>query len=191
MIGYLQGLLTFKREDAIILLVSNIGYEVRVLPDIFLQPEGAELQLHIHHVVREDAQDLYGFSNEAQLKMFKILISVSGIGPKTALGILSVTTVERLQQAVVSNDIKLLTTFSGIGRKTAERLLVELKDKIGKLALTAEGHASSVEDLEVLSALEQFGYSSHEVRRVVADLPQDIVGLEARLRAALNLLSAN
>ena len=141
--------------------------------------------------MREDSEDLYGFSTERELLMFKTLIGVSGVGPKTALGILSVTTVEHLQNAVTSGDVKLLTTFSGIGKKTAERLLVELKDKMTVFGAPDRATMiASSEDMEVLAALEQLGYAASDARRVISDLPNSLVGIEARLKAALQQLGS-
>ena len=191
MIGYLQGKVVSKRDQAVVVLVQSIGYLVHAVPDILVTPLGSEVFLHIHHVVREDSEDLYGFSTERELLMFKTLIGVSGVGPKTALGILSVTTVEHLQNAVTSGDVKLLTTFSGIGKKTAERLLVELKDKMTVFGAPDRATMmASSEDMEVLAALEQFGYAANDARRVISDLPNSLVGIEARLKAALQQLGS-
>lgn len=189
MIAYLVGKIITKHDQAIVLLVNNVGYLVHAVPDVLVKPIETEVALHIHHVVREDSQDLYGFISEQELLMFKTLISVSGVGPKTALGILSVTSVDNLKNAVASGDIKLLTTFSGIGKKTAERLLVELKDKIAVFGLPDEKSViAGGEDMEVLAALEQFGYSSMDARKVISDLPKDLSGVELRLKAALKQL---
>lgn len=191
MIGYLQGKVVSKRDQAVVVLVQGIGYLVHAVPDILVTSLGSEVFLHIHHVVREDSEDLYGFSTERELLMFKTLIGVSGVGPKTALGILSVTTVEHLQNAVTSGDVKLLTTFSGIGKKTAERLLVELKDKMAVFGAPDRATMmASSEDMEVLAALEQFGYAVHDARKVISELPNNLVGIEARLKAALQQLGS-
>lgn len=191
MIAYLKGKIIAKRDQAVVVEVNNIGYLVHSIPDVLVQPLESDIELHVHHVVREDSQDLYGFEEEKELMMFKTLITVSGIGPKTALGILTVTTVENLKNAVASGDVKLLTTFSGIGKKTAERLLIELKDKIAVFGLPDEQAASaSGEDMEVLAALEQFGYSSVDARKVISELPKDISGVEERLKSALKHLGS-
>lgn len=189
MLAYLAGKIITKHDQAIVVLVNNVGYLVHAVPDILIKPVNSDVELHVHHVVREDSQDLFGFTTEQELRMFKTLISVSGVGPKTALGILSVTSVDNLKNAVASGDVKLLTTFSGIGKKTAERLLVELKDKIAAFGLPDEEAVSaSGEELEVLAALEQFGYSSVDARKIITDLPKDISGVEERLKAALKQL---
>lgn len=189
MLAYIKGKIISKHDQAVVVLVNNIGYLVHAVPDILVKPIETEVALHIHHVVREDSQDLYGFVTEQELLMFKTLISVSGVGPKTALGILSVTSVDNLKNAVASGDVKLLTTFSGIGKKTAERLLVELKDKIAVFGLPDEKAViAGGEDMEVLAALEQFGYSSTDARKVISDLPKDLTGVEIRLKAALKQL---
>lgn len=191
MIGYLQGKVVSKRDQAVVVLVQGIGYLVHAVPDVLVTSLGSEVFLHIHHVVREDSEDLYGFSTERELLMFKTLIGVSGVGPKTALGILSVTTVEHLQNAVTSGDVKLLTTFSGIGKKTAERLLVELKDKMAVFGAPDRATMmASSEDMEVLAALEQFGYAANDARKIISELPNNLVGIEVRLKAALQQLGS-
>jgi Holliday junction DNA helicase RuvA len=189
MIAFLAGKIITKHDQAIVVLVNDVGYLVHAVPDILVKPIDTQVELHIHHVVREDSQDLYGFITEQELLMFKTLISVSGVGPKTALGILSVTSVNNLKNAVASGDVKLLTTFSGIGKKTAERLLVELKDKIMIFGLPDEKSViAGSEDMEVLAALEQFGYSAMDARKAIIEIPKEISGVEARLKAALKQL---
>lgn len=172
-----------------IVVVNGVGYKVFVLPPTSIAATvGAEVALHTHQYVRENALELYGFKRPEELRMFEVLIGVTGIGPKTALGILSITTPEQLRGAVISGNVGLLTKVSGIGKKTAERLLVELKDtfiaeqkkRIGDVAPTMyEG------DVEVIEALERLGYSVGEARKAIEALPKDLIDTEARLKAAL------
>src|SRR3989338_7655700 len=129
MIAYLEGTIQSINEQDLVVVVQGIGYRVFVTPTTIGEAEvAAAVALHTHQYVRDDALELYGFARPEELRMFKLLICVSGVGPKTALGILAITSPEQLRAAVVSGNVGLLTKVSGIGKKTAERLLVELKD---------------------------------------------------------------
>lgn len=189
MIAYLRGRIIQRTESSIVLEVNNIGYQV------FLAPEhaksliiGAESEVFTHQYVREDALDLYGFPSLAELQFFEKLITISGIGPKTAMNILSVTEVEKLKQAIVKKDLLFLNKISGIGKKTAERLILELE---GKLIGTAEGHApaTSNAEVEVMEALQSLGYSQEQARRAIKDLDHSLPSTDAKLKAALKILA--
>jgi Holliday junction DNA helicase RuvA len=174
-----------------VVLVGNVGYKVFVTPAVRGEAEvGDEVALHTHQYVREDALELYGFARPEQLRTFGRLLGVSGIGPKTALGVLSVTTPEQLRTAVVSGNVGILTKVSGIGKKTAERLLVELKDAFVAEAQQRRGVAPTLyeSDVEVIEALERLGYSPTEARQAIESLPRDLADTEARLKAALKTL---
>lgn len=189
MIAYLKGKIRQVADNFIVLENNGIGYQV------FLSPEyaramivGAEAEVFTHHYVREDALDLYGFPTQAELEFFEKLISISGIGPKTALNILSVTEVEKLKQAIIKKDLLFLNKISGIGKKTAERLILELE---GKLIGTAEGHerATSNADVDVMEALQSLGYSQEQARRALKDVDPNLESTDAKLKAALKLLA--
>ena len=192
MIAYLEGTIQSKGEQYVIVVVNGVGYKVFVLPPTSSAATvGADASLHTHQYVRENALELYGFERPEELRMFEVLIGVTGIGPKSALGILSITTPEQLRAAVVSGNVGLLTKVSGIGKKTAERLLVELKDtfiaeqkkRTGDVAPTMyEG------DVEVIEALERLGYSVGDARKALEGLPKELTDTEARLKAALRQL---
>jgi Holliday junction DNA helicase RuvA len=155
-------------EGAVIVEVGGVGYVARVplFALTMLRAQGLdEISLFIHTSVREDALDLYGFPTEEELSFFKQLMSVSGIGPKTALGILNVSDVSTLRRNIAAGDAAALTKVFGIGKKSAERIVVELRDKLA-LEQTARGESSQGggDDAEVIEALTALGYSLAEAR---------------------------
>ncbi len=191
MIGKLTG--TFggtTAEGAVVIEVNGVGYVARV--PLFaidtLRVQGVVVSLFIHTAVREDAIDLYGFPTEDELLFFKQLMSVSGIGPKTALGILNVSDVQTLRRNIAAGDAAALTKIFGIGKKSAERIVVELRDKLA-LEQTARGELTGVggNDGEVIEALIALGYSAPEARSAIKELPRD-GSVNERLSAALKNL---
>lgn len=198
MIGKLTGRLDTAGTDGLVCIdVAGVGYVVR-LPAQAGTPllKGVDISLFIHTAVREDAIDLYGFPTEEELAFFKQLMSVSGIGPKTALGIMSVGGAAALKQAIARGDAQVLTKVFGIGKKNAERLVVELRDKINVEAskrgeLAAGGAHSS--DVEVLEALMALGYRADEARAALstqggsASGGKDASGKDTRERLAAAL----
>lgn len=151
---------------------------------------GTDIKLFTHFHVREDAMELFGFSTEDELVFFELLISVSGVGPKSALSILDIAQLHELSAAIKAGRPDLLTQASGIGRKTAERIILELKTKVQS---TKSG--SVVEkmetDTDLIEALSNLGYRREEARGALERVPVDVVGVEGRLKAALKLLAEN
>ena len=191
MIGRLTGVLLEKNPPQVLLDVSGVGYEVEVPMSTFynLPQTGERVTLHTQFIVREDAQLLYGFASERERATFRQLLKVNGIGAKSALGILSGLSVDDLAQAIALQEASLLTRIPGIGKKTAERLLLELKDKLGgSIAATASvgGAASSGHD--TLNALLALGYNEREALAAVKQLPAD-VSVSEGIRQALKTLS--
>lgn len=188
MIGHLEGRVIFKGEKYAILDVGGVGYKIFANPETLKQvsPESASLWTHLH--VREDALDLYGFLNKSELEFFELLISISGIGPRSALGILAVAPVDTIKRAVGSGDTTYLTKVSGVGRKTAEKVVLELKDKMGfgKNGLSPEEFK---DDADLVEALVVLGYSQRDAREMIQKIPKDVSGRENRLKSALK--SAN
>ncbi|MDD5067578.1 MAG: Holliday junction branch migration protein RuvA [bacterium] len=172
MIAYLSGKIFKKEPNRIILLVNNVGYEVLISLNTFKKTNrpDEDQALFIHTVHKEDAFQLYGFHDEQEKEFFRILISLSGIGPKMALALLSHLEIETLKKAVARQDIGLLTKVGGIGRKRAEKLIFELKEKLDTV-YTDTGERDLRKD--VIQALENLGYSiteaSEMVRRVEFD----------------------
>ena len=191
MIGRLHGKLLEKAPPQILIDVSGVGYEVDVpmstfcnLPDI-----GSDVTLLTHFVVREDAMLLYGFATAAERQTFRSLIKISGIGPRIGLAVLSGMSTGDLAAAIEEGNLGLLTRIPGIGKKTAERLILELK---GKLVLEANGSstpaASGAARNDITSALVALGYSEREAQSAVKKLPADI-GVSEGIRQALKALA--
>lgn len=194
MIGFLRGLLLHKTPQELLIDVGGVGYRVLVPISTFcrLGDQGAMAQLLIHTHVREDQLVLYGFATPAELELFEKLISVSGVGPKVALGVLSGIEVDDLIHAIRGNDVARLTRVPGVGKKTAERLILELKDKIAALHLGApEPQAPSPKRSDLLSALANLGYSSAEADRAATEVLrlQPEASLGDLLRDALRVIS--
>lgn len=187
MIGHLRGTVIALRESTLILDIQGVGYKVAVLKELIARTAvGAELDLWTHLAVREDILDLYGFQAEEELAFFELLLSVSGIGPKSALSILDIASVETLRSAIAAGNASYLTTVSGIGKKTAEKIVLELKDKVKKLAGDSAGVLRG--DQEALEAMRSLGYSAAEARDALRAVPQEIESGNDRLREALRLL---
>jgi len=187
MIAQLEGKIAGMRGNAVILMVGGTGYLVAVSPYTMGKLAGQEtVLLHIYTHVREDTLALYGFQSEEELYMFQLLISVSGIGPKAALSILSIADVRTLRMAIVNKDPSILTRVSGVGKKTAEKLIVELQNKVTAIAGDEDGDVSAVQD--ALEALTSLGYSVTQARDALKLVPGDVTDVSARIRGALKIL---
>jgi Holliday junction DNA helicase RuvA len=206
MIGRLQGILLAKEEGEVLLDVNGVGYEVEVPDSTFGQlPErGHATVLYTHFVVREDAHHLYGFYDLQDRTLFRLLIKVNGVGPKLALGVLSGMDCSQFVACVARNDANALVKIPGIGRKTAERMLIELRDRLkgwdvpGAAPVTSAPAASSSDALqEAEAALLSLGYRPQEASRAVmsavSQLEQDAIepATETIIRAALKQLGRN
>ena len=177
MIGRLTGILLEKNPPQILLDVQGVGYEVDVPMSTFynLPDVGAKVTLHTHLVVREDAHLLYGFLTENERRAFRLLTRISGIGAKMALAVLSGLSVAELAQAVTMQESGRLTKIPGIGKKTAERILLEMKDKLGAdLTSTVGVHRAAPASSDVLHALLALGYSDKEAVAAVKELPEGV-----------------
>jgi holliday junction DNA helicase RuvA len=191
MIGRLNGLLAAKQPPQIVVDVGGVGYEVDVPMSTFyaLPATGERVQLMTHYVVREDAHLLFGFATNDERAAFRQLIKVTGIGPKVALAVLSGLSVAELNQAIMLQDVKRLTRVPGIGTKTAERLLLELRGKAvsGAGGASAQAMPPSPAD-DVVNALLALGYNEKEAAAACKELAPDLP-LNDAIRAALKLLS--
>ena len=187
MIGKLTGTLAERNPPQVVVDCQGVGYEVDVPMSTFynLPPLGERVTLLTHFVVREDAQILYGFGSAAEREAFRQLIKISGIGPRTALSVLSGLSVAELAQAVTAQEAGRIVKVPGIGKKTAERLLLELKGKLGAdIALPA--HAATDAQADILQALVALGYSDKEAALALKALPKDATvgeGIKLALRA--------
>ncbi|MBI2484396.1 Holliday junction branch migration protein RuvA [Candidatus Uhrbacteria bacterium] len=189
MLGYIKGTVLQKRGSHLIVVTHDIGYRIsipaRMASDVAI---GGVCELHLYHYVRENSSELYGFFSVSELSLFEKLISVSGVGPKTALGILSVSDVDNLKDAIARGDAALLRGVSGVGTKTAERIIVELK---GAITLSGEEIlAPSSEDADIIDALVHLGYSASMARQAVTRIPRDTVSVQDRMKAALQSLAS-
>lgn len=195
MIGSIKGKIILKMEKFLIVETAGVGYKISVSPDTIskLAPrlkrenETSELvSFWIHTHVREDVLDLYGFLDYQELEFFEMLINVSGIGPKGALAILGITSIETLRKAIGTGDTSYLTKISGIGKKTAEKIVIELRDKVGE-----EKKGSSLQgELDALEALKSLGYSQNQAREALKKVAEIIGDLDtnAKIRQALKIL---
>lgn len=193
MIGFLRGKLINKAPPQLLVDVGGVGYELDVPMSTFygLPATGSEVALFTHLVVREDAHILFGFGTERERHMFRELLKVSGIGPKLALSLLSGINVDELLQCVASGDTDALVRIPGVGRKTAERLLIEMRDRIksfGEAAVpqfaAVEGKAPGVQN-EAFSALVALGYKPAEVTRLLKAVDPAVQSIEEIIRHAL------
>ena len=189
MISHLRGSILEVTERYAVLDVQGIGYKVYCAVDTLASLHvDDDVSLHTYLAVREDALDLYGFYSGEEKNFFELLISVSGIGPRSALGILSVTTVDTLKKAIGTGDTSYLTKVSGIGRKTAEKVVLELRDKLrANVDMKETPHALRAES-DVIEALKALGYSQNEARDALKEVTDAHVGTNARIREALKIL---
>ncbi len=189
MIGRLTGTLLEKHPPQILIDVQGVAYEVDVPMSTFYQlpATGQRIVLHTQLIVREDAHLLFGFFTDAERQAFRQLVRISGIGARTALSVLSGMTVEELNQAVAAQDSARLIKVPGIGRKTAERLLLELRDKMQTVSVAGVAPGNSARD-DALNGLLALGYSEKEAAAALAKVPPDLNASEA-IRHALRLLS--
>lgn len=173
MISFIQGKIISKKQNSLTVLTAGwVGYEVGLQANKLEKLKvGNEVGLHTYLAVRENAMELYGFENENEKELFLNFLNVSGIGPKTAMHLLSLGTVDEISNAIGRGDVAYLTNVSGIGKKTAERIVVELKSKVGERG-TGNGEQGGVLG-EVVQALIGLGYSAEEARGVVKDLKSD------------------
>lgn len=193
MIGSIKGKIIFKDEKFVIVETNGVGYKINVsedtLSNLILQSNSGQKETNefvsfwIHTHVREDTLDLYGFLDYEELRFFEMLINVSGIGPKGAQGILSVAPVNTLKTAIKTSDISYLTKISGIGKKTAEKIILELKDKV-KVETT---NISIQSELDALEALKSLGYTQYDAREALKKVSSQ--DTNTKVREALKILS--
>jgi Holliday junction DNA helicase RuvA len=190
MIGRLSGVLLEKTPPQVMLEVQGVGYEIDVPMSTFynLPNVGERVTLFTHLVVREDAHLLYGFASESERKAFRQLLKISGVGARTALSLLSGMSVAELVQAVAMQEAGRLTKVPGIGKKTAERLLLELKDKLGAEVTGVAVNRAAPAPGDVLNALLSLGYNEKEAQYALKHLPEGLSVSEG-IKQALKLLS--
>ena len=173
MIASLQGVIDAVSKDSLIVNVNGIGFKVSVTTSVLSEmgAVGREVKLYTHFHIREDDMSLFGFSSLDEMRLFETLISVSGLGPKTAMGMLSAMSADQVAMAIASGSVEILTTIPGIGKKTADRLILELKDKVGSVMISTPAGRAAQENADVVGALVSLGYSVQETTRAVNALP--------------------
>jgi Holliday junction DNA helicase RuvA len=191
MIASLQGIVDAIGNDWMAVNVNGVGYKVSVPTSVLSEGgvTGREIKLFTHLHVREDEMTLYGFGEADDLRLFETLLTVSGLGPKTALGMLSAMSSGELSMAIASASVEMLTSIPGIGKKTADRLILELRDKMGALVAVSPTARLTQENVDVVSALTSLGYSVMEATRAVATLPAGKkLPVEEKVKLALQYL---
>lgn len=188
MIGHITGTVILKGDRHVIVDVSGVGYKVQIPIALYQQcMVGQGISLWIHTHVREDDIGLYGFSYPAELEFFEMLIGISGIGPRSALGVMALAPVDTIKRAIASGETVYLTKVSGIGRKIAEKIVLELKEKLGSASFVP-GEGMMQDDADILDALLALGYAPKDAREILGKIPAEIDGRDARLKQAIKML---
>ena len=187
MIARISGKIAYFRDNYVVVGVNGVGYKIFITEFSMGKIAGKEsIELYTHTYVREDTLSLYGFLTLDELEMFELLISISGIGPKAGIGILSIAEPKTIRTAVISGDSSILTRVSGVGRKTAERVILELKNRIS--ALPGEDQGTAKIDSEAIEALISLGYTNAQAREALKSVPEDARGVSERVKMALKSL---
>ncbi|MEK7117314.1 MAG: Holliday junction branch migration protein RuvA [Patescibacteria group bacterium] len=186
MIGQIRGKIIHLSLTRATVEVGGLGYVVNSTPSFLEKMHiGNEAKFWTHMAVRENDISLYGFGSEEELKMFESLLSVSGIGPKSALGILGVAGLETLTNAIVTGNTSMLTKIGGVGKKTADKIVLELS---GKVASSKNMSEAMKDDLDVFEALKTLGYRENEIKETLKEMPKEITGANDKIKQALKML---
>jgi len=191
MISYLRGRIINKSLNYAILEVAGVGYQVYAGENFLNELKvGAEVEVYTHHQVREEVSDLYGFKTMEDLELFTLLLSVSGVGPKSALGVISMASANDIKEAIIRGDANLLTKVSGIGKKTAERVVLELKTKILRSGgVTTTINSSSLIGSDEIDALMSLGYTLNDARSALNLIDPALTDSGERVKAALKKMA--
>ncbi len=190
MISSIEGKITLKSEKYAIIETGGIGFRVNLSEKTLSKiPQIGEIvKLFTYLSVKETGWDLFGFLTFDELEMLELLITIPGIGPKTAANILSFASVDDLQEAIVLGDETILSRVSGIGKKVAQKIVIELRSKVKKLAKGTGDKFKVVDEIEIIDALVTLGYKVYEAREALKQIPETIKGVENRIREALKRL---
>jgi Holliday junction DNA helicase RuvA len=187
MIAHLKGKIAYLRNNYAVVEIGNIGYKVFLSVYTFGKIAGkSEAEFYIHTYVREDTLALYGFLTLEEMEMFELLLSISGIGPKAGMGILSIATPKTIKTAILNEDPSILTKVSGIGKKTAARVILELKNKVADISTGDKAEATI--DVDAIEALMTMGYTNSEARDALKSVPADLKDVGQRVKEALKNL---
>lgn len=185
MFGSLRGKTIEKGPNWLLLEVAGIGYRLKVSPAVLSSVRGeGETFLYVHHHVREDAEELFGFLSLSDLELFEKLLTISGVGPKVAMTIMSVGPADQVRKAIMSGDLTTMTSVPGVGKKTAQKIILELKGQ-----LVDDENSEETGDSEIVAALVGLGYAASHAKDVLKHVPASVVDTADRLREALKLLS--
>lgn len=191
MIAHISGIVTEKFESSVIVDVHGVGYELKIsAPDVETTNVDDQIKFYTHHSIRENAEELYGFKSLAAKKLFEMLISVNGVGPKAAMAILSLSTPEEVRNAIANDDIAFISKANGVGKKSAERVIVDLRDKVGlpshygRSEAFLAASANQAPDDEALDALIALGFPLKEATAALAEV-DPALPVEERVRQAL------
>jgi Holliday junction DNA helicase RuvA len=189
MIARIEGIIVHISEKFVIIDVSGVGYKISLTGDtlssVFL---GDHVSFWIYTAVRENSIDLYGFKNMNELSFFELLLDVSGIGPKGALGILAIAPLDSLKRAIATGDTGYLNKVSGIGKKTAEKIIIELRDKLKDYKSDEDTPGSLRDESDIVEALKSLGYTQNEARDALKKVPSSIEGMNSRIKETLKIL---
>jgi len=187
MISYLKGKVKISKPGFIILDVSGVGYRVAVSPQVNFLEDKNEYELFIHHHIKEDASDLYGFEKFEELELFEKLLSVNGVGPKAAMTIISMAPAEKIIEAIISEDSNFFQSAPGVGKKVAIKIILDLKSKISNLKYT--GNIGGGTHQDVYDGLETLGYKKQEIDKIIGKIPEELKSSEEKIRWMLRNLS--
>lgn len=190
MIAFVEGAIALKGERFVVVDAGGIGYRLFVSAETLrkIPEKGQKIKLFTHLYQREDTQELYGFLTFAELEFFEMLIQISGIGPKSGLGIMAVAPLDTLKKAIAVGDTSYLTRVSGIGRKTAEKIVLELREKMAGKGVSSVAAPELKEEADALDALVSLGYTQSEAREALSVVPKEVRDASGRVKEALRRL---
>ena len=189
MIAKLEGIIAHISEKFLIIDVSGVGYKLHVTTEVLSQVKQSDhMSFWVHTSVRENSIDLFGFQSINEMSFFELLLDVSGIGPRSALSILAIAPIDTLKRAIATGDTGYLNKVSGIGKKTAEKIIVELRDKLQDYKNNDDTPGLLRDESDILEALKSLGYSQNEARDALKQVPSTTLGTNARIKEALQVL---
>lgn len=189
MIAHIEGTIIYTGDKFLVIDTSGVGYKVYVTPETLSHyAKESHANVWTYMAVRETALDLYGFVTHDEMAFFELLLEVSGIGPKSALSILSIASIESLKKAIATGDTSYLNKVSGIGKKTAEKIVIELRDKLKDYKNQDNEHSTLRDESDIIEALKSLGYSHTDARDALKNVPSTIEGTNARIKEALKII---
>jgi holliday junction DNA helicase RuvA len=189
MIAKIEGIIVHSSDKFIIVDVLGVGYKLYVTAETLLSLKlGDHNSFWVHTAVRENSIDLYGFRNINEMSFFELLLDVSGIGPRSALSILAVAPIDTIKKAIATGDTGYMNKVSGIGKKTAEKIIIELRDKLKDYKGEYDTEGSLRDESDIIEALKSLGYSQNEARDALKKVEIDTIGMNARIKEALKIL---